>query len=126
MTSLKVNEFRFVDGLDASYDRASRAFVLREYVRNRKAKARGGATGRARHGRFQRNRLEGESASTLQSDQENHLVLAERAAFDLPRLPSITNVLGQGRVDPFDSYACKTTELENLYLDHCKRSHLVL
>jgi hypothetical protein len=40
-------------------------------------------------------------------------------ADELQYFPPVDNMLGQGRVDPFSTFARQTTARENYFIDHC-------
>ena len=111
-------EFRFLPGLEATYNNEIRAFVLQKYMMKRKNRA------------YARNRAK----SQKDKDETQMEVTAigrsswrstESGAYQAGRDPDIcgplvSTRLGMGRVDPFRTYARVTNSVENAMIDECR------
>jgi hypothetical protein len=94
--------YRFLDAFDRSYTGATRSFVLKPNLRRRKPRAR----------------LLSENPSTLEQAQSQSQRLHSNDDLDTRR--NLLGVLGQGRIDPFDSSAKTMSRFEHGMVDQCK------
>lgn len=108
-------EFRFLAGLTPTYDSEIRAFVLQDYVRQRRMRAQ--ARKRKNSHPLNRAGCGGSNYDELHlgvkeaKEQANGAAKQEGLA--------ISKLLGQGRLDPFQCFATELDSVEHRLLDHC-------
>jgi hypothetical protein len=113
-------QWQFLSGLDTSYARSTRAHVLQRHLRERRLRA-------ARKARRDSEGEQGlmltnqELSSSLRdqntpSQQPSH---TKSQGFGSAVAPQNLSFLGQGRVDPFQTFARKVHGLEMLIIDSC-------
>ena len=108
-------EFKFLSGLDTTYNREVRGFVLQSHIQKRRREAQKRVRNKLR--------IENEVVQRIPYNDPSGLVLDAGARHHLTKhhlqLVPITSFLGQGRIDPFGVYACKVNAKESFFLDQC-------
>jgi hypothetical protein len=145
-----VEKYRFVPGLDKSYAGNIRAHVLRHHNVQRKARAKkqmrpafqGDQSSKLadpleiRQFSLSCNDPEDRQAnidqagpSSLLKAIDGNLPSKDRDVEEIervkePKSPALMDMLGQGRVDPFQSFAAATTSRQNEFIDFYNSGHL--